>query len=608
MGKQGNESGITDLTHIDTNSPSTNNNISRQFHGDNGQKIDDEKVLPSDIEIIDVLSMDDQDSWIPGSRDDQEHSIGEKEKKKYKGRQNKSENVGHTSLYSVQDSTSNHKLDKALASNDDRALATVDDPWIEEGEKLNKKLAYNGETSPRPESLSKAETTEVVQNEEKSKLQATPDDIFDDPKTREAFLGHRRGRLRDTGMDSNIKILRSQSRRKKLRDVLRAERGDSDGSRGSKRLSRSRSLGIRNPPSPEDGALIKQSRSKSREGRLVSKPIPSQKGTGHRNASSTPPSRVKDLVVVRSIAEGQRIRSSKRESIKYGTGSHQNDPISINKYVGEVSIRGSYDRDSSRSRHRSISNRRAKSSRQRSKSRDPTNANLAKTKESKNNILTNDERDDHESVTIRPSDSRPMNSELVDNNRSDYGNAISATKELRKLEKKIEQQLRQAKRETKNEDAWDSQTVPSKEIGRMEKKLAKKLKAFPSDNLDSQTVSSKEIRKLEKQLAQKLSGENENRTSRLKRIKRKVSKSTVVELKKAKPSSSAVSKAQYELHQVSSRQTEHDVRVDEASPEFLNSTSPGKILPPQNQDNHNEKKKIGKFERRAVLTLSTTRY
>jgi len=589
--KQGNESGITDLTHINTNSPSTNDDISRQFPDDNGQKIDDEKVLPSDIEIIDVLSMDDQDSWIPGSRDDQEHSIGEKEKKKYKGRRNKSKNVDHTSLYSVQNSTSNHKLDKALASNDDRSLAAVDDPWIEEGEKLNKTIAYNGKTYSRPESLSKAETTEVVRNEEKSKLQATPDDIFDDPKTREAFLGHRRGRLRDTGMDSNNKILRSQSRRKKLRDVLRAERGDSDGSRGSKRLSRSRSLGIRNPPSPEDGALIKQSRSKSREGRLVSKPIPSQKGPGHRNASSNPPSRVKDLVVVRSIAEGQRIRSSKRESIKYGTGSHQNDPISINKYVGEVSIRGSYDRDSSRSRHRRISDRRAKPSRQRSKSRDPTNADLAKTKESKNNILTNDERDDHESVTIRPSESRPVNSELVNNNRSDYDNAISATKELRKLEKKIEQQLRQAKLETKHEDAWDSQTVPSKEIRRMEKKLAKKLKAVTSDNLDSQTVSSKEIRKLERQLAQKLSGENENRTSRLKRIKRKVSKSTVVELKKAKPSSSAVSKAQYELHQVSSRQTERDVRVDEASPEFLTSTSPGKILPPPNQDNRNEKKK-----------------
>jgi len=588
---QGNESGITDLTHIDTNSPSTNDDTSQQFPDDNGQKIDDDKVLSSDIEIIDVLSMDDQDSWIPGSRNDQEHSVGKKDKKNYQGIQNKSKNVDRTSLYSVQDSTSDLILDEALASNEDQVLAIVDDLWIEEEEKLNKKIAYNGETSPRPKSLSKAETAEDVWNEEKLKLQATPDDIFDDPKTREAFLGHRRGRLRDTGMDGNNKILRSQSRRKKLRDVLRTERGDSDGSKGSKRLSRSRSLGIRNPPSPEDGALIKQSRSKSREGRLVSKPIPSQKNTDHRNASSTPPSRVKDLVVVRSIAEGQRIRSSKRESIKYGTGSHQNDPISVNKYVEEASTRGPYDEDSSRSRHLRISDRRAKSSRQRSKSRDPTNTNLAKTKESKNNIPTNDERDDHESVTIRPSESRPVNSELVDNNRSDYDNAISATKELRKLEKKIEQQLRQAKRETKNQDAWDSQTVPSKEIRRMEKKLAKKLKAVTSDNPDSQTVSSKEIRKLEKQLAQKLSGENENRASKLKRIKRKVSKSTLVEPKKAKSSSSAVSKEQYELHQVSSRQTEHDVKVDDASPEFLTSTPPGKIFPSPNQDNYNEKQK-----------------
>merc|ERR1719343_1405018 len=39
--------------------------------------------------------------------------------------------------------------------------------------------------------------------------------------------------------------------------------------------------------------------------------------------------------------------------------------------------------------------------------------------------------------------------------------------------------------------------------------------------MDVQTVSSREIRRLEKQLAQNLSGENENRASKLKRIKRK---------------------------------------------------------------------------------------
>jgi len=591
---QGNELGITDLTHIDTNSTSTNDDISRQFPDNNGQKIEDDKVLSSDIEIIDVLSMDDQDSWIPGSRNDQEHSIG-KEKKKHQDIENKSKNIDHTSLYSVKGSTSNHKRDIASESNGDQVLAIVDDIWIEEEEKLNTKIAANGETFPGSTSLNNAEIAEDVWNEEKLKLQTTPDDVFGDPKTREAFLGHRRGRLRDIGMDGNNKISRSQSRRRKLRNVLRGERGESDGNKGSKRLSRSRSLGIRNPPSPEDGAVIKQSRSKSREGRLVSKPIPSQKDTEHHNASTTttPPSRVKDLVVVRSIAEGQRIRSSKREYINYGAGSHLNDPISVSKFVGEASTRGPYDEDSSRSRHRRISDRRTKSSRQRSKSRVPTDANLAKTKESKNKNLTNDERDDQESVpTVCPSESRPVNTEPVANNRSDYDNAISATKELRKLEKKIEQQLRQAKRESKNQDSWDSQTVPSKEIRRMEKKLAKKLKAVTSDNPDSQTVSSKEIRRLEKQLAQKLSGENENRASKLKRIKRKVSKSAVVEPDEAKSYSSAVSKEHHELHQVSSRQTEHDIRGDDASPELLTSTSPSvKTLSPQNQDNHHEMQK-----------------
>ncbi|KAL3912369.1 MAG: hypothetical protein SGILL_006911, partial [Bacillariaceae sp.] len=79
----------------------------------------------------------------------------------------------------------------------------------------------------------------------------------------------------------------------------------------------------------------------------------------------------------------------------------------------------------------------------------------------------------------------------------DYDTVVSATKELRKLEKKIEKQLRQVKRDSKS-----------------------------TEEFDAQTVSSKEIRKLEKQLAQKLKRDNEKRATKLKRIKRKVPKSS----------------------------------------------------------------------------------
>ena len=591
---QGNEAGITDLTHVDTDSPSANDESSRPFSDGIKQMDKDISALSNNIEIIDVLSMDDQDSWTPGSRNDHKQSISKKLRIK-----------DNSSPLSVQGSTSSHKRDVPLSSSGDQVSDNVDDLWFEEEEKLNKRFTFDSEASSRPKIPSNAETAEDLWNEERFKLQTTSDDIFDDPKAREAFLGHRRGKLQDAGMDSSKKSSRSQARRK-LQNILRGDIGDSDGSKGSSRLLRSRSLGVRNPPSSENGDLIKQSRSKSRERRLANRPIPPQKDTEHSNISSIPPSRVnerltsrhtpsqksvpsrvKDLIVVRSIEEGQRIRSSKRESIKYGAGSHQNDPINVNKYGEEAPISGPYDEGSSSSLHRRISDLQTKSSKRRSKSRDPKSSRIAKTIESENDIHTNDERDDHESIeTIRPSKASPVDS----NERSDYENAISATKELRKLEKKIERQLRQAKRGTKIQDSWDSQIVPSKEIRRMEKKLAMKLKAVKSNDLDSQTVSSMEIRRLEKQLAQKLSGDTENRASKLKRIKRKVSKSSS---SVSRASSSALPKEQRQIYQVSSSTThlEHDeARIGEASPEFLlTSTSfPGKARSPKNQGTRDE--------------------
>jgi len=283
------------------------------------------------------------------------------------------------------------------------------------------------------------------------------------------------------------------------------------------------------------------------------------------------------------------MRSSKRDPIKYNADltqkSSRDHPIDVHSYVVESSSRGPYDERSSQSRTRRTPERRIKSSsRQRSKSLYPRGTGLTNIEGSENNQHTNDERDDQESLhTINHSESRPINSQpAVEKNWSDYDTAVSATKELRKLEKKIERQLRQVKRETKTHEDVDSQTVQSIEIRRMEKKLSKKLKSVTSDDLDSQTVSSREIRRLEKQLSQKLSGENENRASKLKRIKRKG-----VSSPRALESSSGNFKDQRQIQHVSSPQPE---QTDlEASPEFVTSPSPSsKNFLQRSQENRHE--------------------
>lgn len=170
-----------------------------------------------------------------------------------------------------------------------------------------------------------------------------------------------------------------------------------------------------------------------------------------------------------------------------------------------------------------------------------------------------------------------------DSNISDYDNEISAAKELRKLEKRIEQQLRQAKRETNERDVWDSETVQSKEIKRIEKKVAKKLHVATSDNPDSENVSSREIRRLEKQLARKLGGESEKRASKLRRIKRKVSRSTL-EPNETKPSHFSLSRKQRQLHN-------DIISIGDSSSEFLDSSSNLHFenLSFKNRHNHNER-------------------
>jgi len=477
----------------------------------------DEQSLSNSVEIIDVLSMDDQDSWIPGSRNDIDYSISKNRDNLHQDSQNSPRSNDRSNTLSDLSSSKIHD------QQDDRPItadsSNVDDLWTEEAAKLNMGTSSNGATSSRSKGIAAAQSAEDLWNEERMKLQNISDDIFDDPKAREAFLGHRQGRLRDAGIDSSSSnIMRSQSRRQKVQNVLKGRSREDFLTKQSKRNSRSKSLG-RNRPSPEIISVIEQSTSESRERNLASKLIPIQQVSGDPLNVTPLSSRKKDLVAVRSIEEGQRIRSSKRDATKYNAVSHRKSsahaPIDVHNYAGESFSRGPYDERSNSSHLKPKKDVFIKSSsRQRSKSRDPIGTKgLPNVENPAKKHLLSDERDDQESLpSINPIESRPT-AATIEKNWSGYDTAISATKELRKLEKKIERQLRRAD--------LDSQTDQSKEIRRMEKNLSKKLRSVNSDDLDAQTMSSREIRRLEKQLAQKLSGENENRASKLKRIKRK---------------------------------------------------------------------------------------
>jgi hypothetical protein len=191
----------------------------------------------------------------------------------------------------------------------------------------------------------------------------------------------------------------------------------------------------------------------------------------------------KDLVIIRSIEEAQKLRSS-RNIDNIGR-------INMHDIRGSPSLRGQNDEGDDRSRPSSRSIARN------IKSREPEIVDLANLDEFEHHHASpriRDARDDLESRQSSRSSKRGSSKQIPSaGNWPDYETIVSATKELRKLEKKIEKQLRQAKRENKEE--WDASTV-----------------------------SSKEIRKLEKQLAQKLKRENEKRAAKLKRIKRKVPK------------------------------------------------------------------------------------
>jgi len=196
----------------------------------------------------------------------------------------------------------------------------------------------------------------------------------------------------------------------------------------------------------------------------------------------------------------------------YNSTSHPkssgNTTIDVLRYIEKSVSRSPYDE------HSKASNQQRKpTARRRSRSKDPIGR-KGLVEDPLRMFLLNDDRDDQESLpSVHHVESRPVTATPIEKNRSGYDNAYLASKELRKLEKKIERQLRKAD--------LDSTMDQSKERRKMEKKLSNKLKSIKADHKDAQAMTSREIRRLERHLEQTLSIENENRSSKLMKIKRK---------------------------------------------------------------------------------------
>jgi hypothetical protein len=610
--KKETEAEITDLTHLD-NLPTSPSPDMKPPPAENRHTIQDEAKyeLPKDIEIIDVLSLDDQDSWTPGNarlheaqsrgvtkKKKQQKSILERQQRmesksrdpspslsrRFSNAQGRdpspSENGREAKLYNPA-STKVHDVDQRVAS-----------LWNEEAAKLSGEFSGRATTISGSKNLSVAKAADDLWSQEEQKLQTLQSDIFEDPMAREAFLGHRRGRLQAVGMESTHRS-RSQSRRRRLAKVLQGadERAEeSSHSRRSMRSTRSTrpsSLDLKRPPTPEVAVLpIKMTRSKSREApgksRLPSPQAapPRQMQTesttesmNHEDQTRVNPStglkKSKDLVVVRSIDDGQRLRIARsrgRDRLTYGSDSdgHENFPSK-----------------SGHSDSRSLE-RQNRSPKRRSKSREIEIVDLADVEDVVDHrppLPGRDARDDRESKQVGRSLRRGSSSSPPAEEWPDYETVISATRELRKLEKKIEKQLRQVKRETKIQE-WDNQAV-----------------------------SSKEIRKLEKQLAQKLKKENEKRATKLKRIRRKVHKTSsavtadddpVKTTAVAMPSASSNPQHQQEPQDIE-EEYQSEKQQPHPMPDDMNESSPLSKSFSQKVDDFREK---SKFDQMRVLRSS----
>jgi hypothetical protein len=496
----------------------------------------DEKSLSNSVEIVDVLSIDDQDSWIPGSTS----KVGDSRPQDI---QNSSQPNVHstTSILLSRSKTQDQKDERPVTA----TSSIVNELWIEEEAKLKNKTSLSRTASFTSKGLAPAQSAEDLWNEERMKLQIT------ESKVREVLMGQRRSRLQDAMVDAR----RSQDR---IQKALEGRERDY--------FSTSKSLG-RNRPSPELYSAIQRS--------LSSKRTPLQRGNGESLNVAPLPSRENDLVAVRSIEEGQRIRSSNRDAIVYNSTSHPkqsgNTNIDVHRQIGKSSSRSPYDE------HSKLSHRQPKATARRSSRSKDLIGRKGLVEDPLRMFQLNDNRDDQESLpSVHHVESRPVVSPPIGKNRSGYENAYLASKELRKLEKKIEKQLRKAD--------LDSKMDQSKERRKMEKKLSNKLKSIKADHKDAQAMTSREIKRLERHLEQTLSIENENRSSKLMKIKRK-------ELSSVRPRAPSRDGQEFvQVHSSYSGQTDLEQLLGYGSTD----RSPGRPLPKERKHNRPDGSRIEK--------------
>ena len=404
--------------------------------------------VPNGVEVIDLQGIEEQQEWASHPGTEAKLSSHSRRKSKIDLQELPKEEVFSPSfadrraLFDQKGDTSSTSKAPSTLSN-----TSVNDLVMEEEANISAKKSKRPHNSHvgATARLTNPETVDDLWNEEENKLHIIPHrtDIFDDPDAREAFLGHRRGQLQEVGF-RNEEHLRSTSRSRHLFDSAFEK-----SNREAVKMLGSKNSNSRRAPTPEQSRPIAQSNIHSSPVMEDSVPVPSRRR------------HISELAAVRSMKDSRRLQSNAIRADQEGQGESR-DP-SEHESSGRMGV--IYHQDEKDRSPR------------KSKSRDNR-------ERAQNMVSTNGE--DRQSRSRRGSGPESW---------PDYHTVISATKELKKLEKKIEKQLRTVRRETRNQD-WENQSH----------------------------VSSKEIRKLEKQLAQKLKRESEKRGAKLKRIKRRSNK------------------------------------------------------------------------------------
>jgi hypothetical protein len=406
------EASVTDLTHIGDPAletlPSEPSFNSKQKKSPPKLAIRDskksKKKKPEQVEVIDVLELDDEDSWTPGEQRDPSpsESTHTASKNPFEPSRDPSPSKSvHSSRIARDPSPTKSKHTSRLETPttpkkpimiDDDIERRVTNIWEEEEEKL-KKLAVKREATHRPKAqeptISSRRKSSKPWMGDEGKLQMHPrKDIFDDPKAREEFAGQRKGRLEENDKTPERRSRsKSLTRRQRLAESPRPE--SVYVSDHSERSKRSKSLDVRGMRgSPDADGMIQQSRSrdsrnaevqasKSREiisasmklerrQRAMESRSPHRQQTAqHEDAWETESrrSKARDLVGVRSIEEGQRLRGLKdmpeiritrsREArdvgtVPYGIPPNRSretpQPIDVDRYIADSRSRKEQDR------------------------------------------------------------------------------------------------------------------------------------------------------------------------------------------------------------------------------------------------------------------------